>query len=133
MALVPIARGFVRWLQHSGETCVNDPKVKGSGQRTVPTGSCNCVCVLVKGVHIHMFRTSPYVPASITIAAPVGWTERCPISLQPLHRSAPDGWTSDHTYGQNAAPCPCSCNHYNCRTGWMYMRPYMLTDRHSAL
>ncbi|GBO20818.1 hypothetical protein AVEN_52140-1 [Araneus ventricosus] len=34
MALVPIARGFVRWLQHSGETSVNDPKVKGSGQRT---------------------------------------------------------------------------------------------------
>ncbi|GBN16030.1 hypothetical protein AVEN_116014-1, partial [Araneus ventricosus] len=34
MVLVPIARGFVRWLQHSGETSVNDPKVKGSGQRT---------------------------------------------------------------------------------------------------
>ncbi|GBL72500.1 hypothetical protein AVEN_91593-1 [Araneus ventricosus] len=34
MALVPIALGFVRWLQHSGETSVNDPKVKGSGQRT---------------------------------------------------------------------------------------------------
>ncbi|GBN77271.1 hypothetical protein AVEN_65658-1 [Araneus ventricosus] len=34
MALVPIARGFVRWLQHSGETSVNDPKVEGSGQRT---------------------------------------------------------------------------------------------------
>ncbi|GBO19083.1 hypothetical protein AVEN_21212-1, partial [Araneus ventricosus] len=31
---VPIARGFVRWLQHSGETSVNDRKVKGSGQRT---------------------------------------------------------------------------------------------------
>ncbi|GBM50248.1 hypothetical protein AVEN_190960-1, partial [Araneus ventricosus] len=28
---VPIARGFVRWLQHSGETSVNDRKVKGSG------------------------------------------------------------------------------------------------------
>ncbi|GBO07521.1 hypothetical protein AVEN_263322-1 [Araneus ventricosus] len=34
MDLVPIARGFVRWLQHSGETSVNDPKVKGSRQRT---------------------------------------------------------------------------------------------------
>ncbi|GBM50553.1 hypothetical protein AVEN_1939-1 [Araneus ventricosus] len=34
MALVPIVRGFVRWLQHSGETSVNDPKIKGSGQRT---------------------------------------------------------------------------------------------------
>ncbi|GBM92824.1 hypothetical protein AVEN_45853-1 [Araneus ventricosus] len=47
---VPIARGFVRWLQHSGETSVNDRKVKGSGLdrdlSTVPTGSCNCVCVL---------------------------------------------------------------------------------------
>ncbi|GBO34231.1 hypothetical protein AVEN_221119-1, partial [Araneus ventricosus] len=47
---VPIARGFVRWLQHSGETSVNYRKVKGSGLdkdlSTVPTGSCNCVCVL---------------------------------------------------------------------------------------
>ncbi|GBM98064.1 hypothetical protein AVEN_121491-1 [Araneus ventricosus] len=38
---VPIARGFVRWLQHSGETSVNDRKVKGSGLdrdlSTVPT------------------------------------------------------------------------------------------------
>ncbi|GBO23471.1 hypothetical protein AVEN_212120-1 [Araneus ventricosus] len=34
MALVPIARGFVRWLQHSGKNSVNDPKVKGNGQRT---------------------------------------------------------------------------------------------------
>ncbi|GBN18894.1 hypothetical protein AVEN_239583-1 [Araneus ventricosus] len=48
---VPIARGFVRRLQHSGETSVNDRKVKGSGLDrdlcTVPTGSCNCVCFLV--------------------------------------------------------------------------------------
>ncbi|GBM43968.1 hypothetical protein AVEN_241698-1 [Araneus ventricosus] len=46
----PIARGFVRWLQHSGETSVIDRKVKGSGLdrdfSTVPTGSGNCVCVL---------------------------------------------------------------------------------------
>ncbi|GBN02615.1 hypothetical protein AVEN_179869-1 [Araneus ventricosus] len=45
-----MARGFVRWLQHSGETSVSDRKVKGSGLdrdlSTVPTGSCNCVCVL---------------------------------------------------------------------------------------
>ncbi|GBO45985.1 hypothetical protein AVEN_246438-1 [Araneus ventricosus] len=38
--------------QHSGETSVNDRKVKGSGLdrdlSTVPTGSCNCVCVLEK-------------------------------------------------------------------------------------
>ncbi|GBN97227.1 hypothetical protein AVEN_82097-1 [Araneus ventricosus] len=34
MAVVPIAQGFVRWLQHSGETSVNDPKVKGSGQHS---------------------------------------------------------------------------------------------------
>ncbi|GBN01377.1 hypothetical protein AVEN_110432-1 [Araneus ventricosus] len=27
------SRRFVRWLQHSGETSVNDRKVKGSGQR----------------------------------------------------------------------------------------------------
>ncbi|GBM21743.1 hypothetical protein AVEN_118274-1 [Araneus ventricosus] len=44
MCPVPIARGFVRWLQHSGETSVNDRKVKGSGLdkdlSTVPTGSC---------------------------------------------------------------------------------------------
>ncbi|GBO17290.1 hypothetical protein AVEN_200093-1 [Araneus ventricosus] len=47
---VPIARGFVRWLQHSGDTSVIDRKVKGSGLdrdlSTVPTGSGNCVCVL---------------------------------------------------------------------------------------
>ncbi|GBM09463.1 hypothetical protein AVEN_141387-1 [Araneus ventricosus] len=47
---VPIAQGFVRWLQHAGDTSVNDGKVKGSGLgrvlSTVPTGSCNCVCVL---------------------------------------------------------------------------------------
>ncbi|GBM85847.1 hypothetical protein AVEN_37494-1 [Araneus ventricosus] len=47
---VPVARGFVRWLQHSGETSVNDRKIKGSGLdrdlSTVPTGSCNCVCIL---------------------------------------------------------------------------------------
>ncbi|GBL88028.1 hypothetical protein AVEN_30605-1 [Araneus ventricosus] len=30
---VPIAQGFVRWLQHSGETTVNDRMLKGSGQR----------------------------------------------------------------------------------------------------
>ncbi|GBM05325.1 hypothetical protein AVEN_46867-1 [Araneus ventricosus] len=49
---VPIARGFVRWVQHSGETSVNDRKVKGSGLdrdlSTVPTGSCNCVCVGIR-------------------------------------------------------------------------------------
>ncbi|GBM75240.1 hypothetical protein AVEN_200474-1 [Araneus ventricosus] len=47
---VLIARGFVRWLQHAGETSVNDRKVKGSGLErdlsTVPTGSYNCICVL---------------------------------------------------------------------------------------
>ncbi|GBN17932.1 hypothetical protein AVEN_125329-1 [Araneus ventricosus] len=47
---VQVARGFVRWLQHSGETSVSDRKVKGSGLdrdlSTVPAGSCNCVCVL---------------------------------------------------------------------------------------
>ncbi|GBN84039.1 hypothetical protein AVEN_218041-1 [Araneus ventricosus] len=31
---IPKAGGFVRWLQHSGETSVNDRKVKGSEQRT---------------------------------------------------------------------------------------------------
>ncbi|GBM18691.1 hypothetical protein AVEN_8992-1, partial [Araneus ventricosus] len=40
---VPIARGFVRWLQHSRETPVDDRKVKGSGLdrdlSTVPTGN----------------------------------------------------------------------------------------------
>ncbi|GBL92178.1 hypothetical protein AVEN_5650-1 [Araneus ventricosus] len=45
-----MTRGFVGWLQHSGETSVNDRKVKGSGLdrdlSTIPTGSCNCVCVL---------------------------------------------------------------------------------------
>ncbi|GBM51381.1 hypothetical protein AVEN_168767-1 [Araneus ventricosus] len=45
-----MARGFVGWLQHSGETSLNNRKVKGSGLdrdlSTVPTGSCNCVCVL---------------------------------------------------------------------------------------
>ncbi|GBL81165.1 hypothetical protein AVEN_83211-1 [Araneus ventricosus] len=45
-----MARGFAGWLQHSGETSVNDRKVKGSGLdrdlSTVPTGSCKCVCVL---------------------------------------------------------------------------------------
>ncbi|GBM31795.1 hypothetical protein AVEN_166901-1 [Araneus ventricosus] len=44
------ARGFGGWLQHSGEISLNDRKVKGSGQgrdlSIVPTGSCNCVCVL---------------------------------------------------------------------------------------
>ncbi|GBN90377.1 hypothetical protein AVEN_43786-1 [Araneus ventricosus] len=34
MALVLTARGFVRWLKQYGETSVNDPKVKGNGQRT---------------------------------------------------------------------------------------------------
>ncbi|GBM80754.1 hypothetical protein AVEN_10620-1 [Araneus ventricosus] len=47
---VPMAQGFVGWLQHSGETSVDDRKVKGSGLdrdlSIVPTGSCNCVCVL---------------------------------------------------------------------------------------
>ncbi|GBM97397.1 hypothetical protein AVEN_821-1 [Araneus ventricosus] len=45
-----MALGFVGWLQHSGETSVNDRKVKGSGLdrdlSIVPTGYCNCVCVL---------------------------------------------------------------------------------------
>ncbi|GBM05250.1 hypothetical protein AVEN_181632-1 [Araneus ventricosus] len=45
-----MTQGFVGWLQHSGETSVNDRKVKGSeldrDLSTVPTGSCNCVCVL---------------------------------------------------------------------------------------
>ncbi|GBM27884.1 hypothetical protein AVEN_256683-1 [Araneus ventricosus] len=31
---VPKARGFVQPSQHSGETSVNDRKIKGSGQRT---------------------------------------------------------------------------------------------------
>ncbi|GBN93718.1 hypothetical protein AVEN_213104-1 [Araneus ventricosus] len=47
---VPIARVFLRWLQYYGETSVNDRKVNGSGLdrdlSTVPTRSCNCVCVL---------------------------------------------------------------------------------------
>ncbi|GBN19743.1 hypothetical protein AVEN_238824-1, partial [Araneus ventricosus] len=38
-----MARGFVGWLQHSGETSVNARKVKGSGLdrdlSIVPTGS----------------------------------------------------------------------------------------------
>ncbi|GBM10017.1 hypothetical protein AVEN_24001-1 [Araneus ventricosus] len=45
-----MALGFAGWLQHSGEASVNDRKVKGSGLdrdlSIVPTGYCNCVCVL---------------------------------------------------------------------------------------
>ncbi|GBN05733.1 hypothetical protein AVEN_82652-1 [Araneus ventricosus] len=47
---VPMAQGFVGWLQHSGETSGKDRKVKGIGLdrdvSSIPTGSCNCVCVL---------------------------------------------------------------------------------------
>ncbi|GBN25407.1 hypothetical protein AVEN_123058-1 [Araneus ventricosus] len=45
-----MVRGFVGWPQHSGETSVNDRKVKGSGLdrdlSIVPMCSCNCVYVL---------------------------------------------------------------------------------------
>ncbi|GBN26035.1 hypothetical protein AVEN_86875-1 [Araneus ventricosus] len=41
-------------LQHSGETSVNDRKVKGSrldrDLSTVPTCSCNCICVSWVGI-----------------------------------------------------------------------------------
>ncbi|GBM89675.1 hypothetical protein AVEN_122823-1 [Araneus ventricosus] len=61
-----MAQRFVGWLQHSGETSGNDRKVKGSGLdrdlSTVPTGSCNCVCVLGR------YSTTRCSPGRITTA-----------------------------------------------------------------
>ncbi|GBN42531.1 hypothetical protein AVEN_30421-1 [Araneus ventricosus] len=65
-------------------------------------------------------RTPPHVlvPATITVAIPVGWTT-CPMSLflQPLQLP--------YQLDGQLAPCPCSCNHYSCHTSWM---DNLLTD-----
>ncbi|GBN35211.1 hypothetical protein AVEN_155175-1 [Araneus ventricosus] len=61
-----MVQGFVGWLQHSGETSVNDRKVKGIGLdrdlSTVPYGSCNCVCFLGR------YSTTRCSPGRITTA-----------------------------------------------------------------